>query len=449
MVRVCSLDFAVNRRANANVATALALAVTLGLWPIQAWGKSPRELHVDLARARELDALGVRAYQTGRAREAMLLFREAYRLGGPSIELWNVARCHQRLEEDQEAAAVLEQYLADDHLLPSDRAQAERELAEIRRKPSSLIVGAHLAGASVWVDGKKVGLAPLATEVTQGRHVVRLELDGKSGERVIEARFARPVAIRAMDDEDERDRDEDRDADDAGSSASDRFSGETYDSNDDSTGDGRGRRSSSARRLELDVQGGVYAYQLGSVSGRVGPGGTVGLRLGVGRRPLAGFLSLRGELFELGWASSTTEVAGASGTPTGGCTFPSRYRAASAGGAVGGGLAWDATRTVRGSVELGVGAETVFLGRAGGDAFNTTCSASPGVVPVGSARAEVSFRLAGATRVVLTPIAFAIHPAYDGARSAPSDASGAWLRIGATLGLSYDFLDTGRSRGTP
>lgn len=370
-----------------------------------AWPKSPildysRTQPPDLVRARELDAQGVRAYREGRPREALLLFTEAYRLGGPSLELWNVARCHQRLDEGDDAAEVLTRYLDADDLLAGDRFQATRELAELRRKPSTVIVDSAVTGAPVFVDGRRAGVAPVAFEVAAGRHVIRVEAGGRSRDVEVEARYGRPIVLR-------------------GSSV------------DDDVADPIAEAPVS-RRLEIDLQGSAFAHQLGAVAARVGPGITMGARFGVVRGSVSGFIALRGEAYGFGWSSSVADVS-----PPG-CTLSSRYKATGMSGVLGGGFAWDASRVVRASLELGVGAEGLLVERGGGDVLLVDCSPSPAMVPVGSARAEVSFRVSGGLRFALTPLAFAVHPAYDNARMDPRDASGAWVRLGASLGLAYD-----------
>ncbi len=45
----------------------------------------------DLERARLLDQQGVRAYKEERYNDAIRFFDEAFRLGGPPSELWNIA----------------------------------------------------------------------------------------------------------------------------------------------------------------------------------------------------------------------------------------------------------------------------------------------------------------------------------------------------------------------
>src|ERR1700712_2107052 len=57
----------------------------------------------DLERARVLDQQGVRAYKEERYNDAIRYFVEARKLGGPSSELWNIAKCHVHLDQPEEA----------------------------------------------------------------------------------------------------------------------------------------------------------------------------------------------------------------------------------------------------------------------------------------------------------------------------------------------------------
>lgn len=385
--------------------TLLAIVVAcLGLGPARAEAKSPilelpRAERSDLSRARELDALAARAYAAGRAREALLLFTEAYRAGGPSLELWNVARCHERLDEPDDAAEVLERYLTADDLLANDRAEATRELAELRRRSSMVVVDAGHAGAEVFVDGRRIGVAPLAESVGPGRHVLRV--DGR--ESSVDATFGRTILVRAPR-----------------ASAPARTS--------DASAQSAGRA-----RATLDLQAGLAAQVSGDVAGRVGPAGALGASLALVRGDFAPFVFLRGELAAFGWSTSAPE------RPIAACTLPDRYQASTLGALGGAGLAWDGTKSVRASLEIGAGAEALSASKGGGDVLVPSCAPSPGLVPVMGARASVSFAVIAGARVVLTPLAFTAHPAYEDARSTPRDATGTWLRLGANLGLAYDL----------
>src|ERR1700692_4672487 len=76
--------------------------------------------------ARELDQAGIRIFKEGRYADAIRYFRAAYRMGGPSSELWNVARCRERLDDAEGAALAIDEYLSQRDLSPGDRDAAER-----------------------------------------------------------------------------------------------------------------------------------------------------------------------------------------------------------------------------------------------------------------------------------------------------------------------------------
>src|SRR5579863_2444078 len=78
-----------------------------------------------LDRARALDQQGVRAFREGRYNDAIRYFEEALRLGGPSSELWNIARCQIKLDDPETASESLQRYLARTDLSPDDRAGAK------------------------------------------------------------------------------------------------------------------------------------------------------------------------------------------------------------------------------------------------------------------------------------------------------------------------------------
>src|SRR5579872_3655563 len=59
--------------------------------------------------ARELDQAGVRIFKEGRYADAIRYFLAAYRMGGPSSELWNIARCHERLDDAERASKAIDE----------------------------------------------------------------------------------------------------------------------------------------------------------------------------------------------------------------------------------------------------------------------------------------------------------------------------------------------------
>jgi hypothetical protein len=146
--------------------------------------------------AKDLDHEGVRAYSGGRYHDAALLFRESRRLGGPSIELWNEARCFERTSDLEHAAQVLEDFLSQSDLTPEDRAQAERELSLIQAKPSVITVTTAPPGAVLAIDGQPAGLSPTSLEVGAGAHVIAVRHPGYRAEtQRVEARFGRGIVL--------------------------------------------------------------------------------------------------------------------------------------------------------------------------------------------------------------------------------------------------------------
>jgi hypothetical protein len=153
--------------------------------------------HPNIESARELDQEGVRAFSEARYADAMRYFRQAYRLGGPPSELWNIARSRERLDDPEGAVTAIDEYLALRELSPQDRAEAERELRSLRTRPSMLTVTTTPSGAVVTVDGRQtVGPTPLSVEVAAGAHTLAIRRDGFSPQtRPFEARFGRAVIV--------------------------------------------------------------------------------------------------------------------------------------------------------------------------------------------------------------------------------------------------------------
>jgi hypothetical protein len=151
----------------------------------------------NLVAARECDREGVRSFQDGRFGDAIRYFRAAYRLGGPSSELWNVARARERVDDPEGAASAIEEYLAQRDLAPQDRAEAEREERALRVRPSLLTVATNPPGAVVTVDKKQTaGPTPLSIEIPAGPHTISVRRDGYVvATQPLQARFGRAVII--------------------------------------------------------------------------------------------------------------------------------------------------------------------------------------------------------------------------------------------------------------
>jgi hypothetical protein len=115
----------------------------------------------------------VKAYAECRFDDAIHYFEEAYPLGGPAFEIWNVAKCHLRLDQPEQAAASLERYLATPNLPKEEREGARWQLESPKKRPSRLTVSSTPIGALVTVDGKDVpGRTPVSVSVPPGSHTV-------------------------------------------------------------------------------------------------------------------------------------------------------------------------------------------------------------------------------------------------------------------------------------
>jgi hypothetical protein len=151
----------------------------------------------DLEGARELDQSGVRAFKEGRFADAIRFFRAAYRRGAPASELWNIARCDERLDDAERAVHAIDEYLAQRDLPAFDRGEAEKELRAISSRTSMLTVTTVPPGAVLVIDGRQtVGPTPVTVDVGAGSHTLTLRRDGFAPEtRPFEARYGRAIIV--------------------------------------------------------------------------------------------------------------------------------------------------------------------------------------------------------------------------------------------------------------
>jgi hypothetical protein len=151
----------------------------------------------NVAAARQLDQEGVKSFREARYADAIRYFRAAYRLGGPSSELWNVARSREKLDDAEGACVTIDEYLARRDLSPQDRAEADREARSLRARVSVFTLTTTPAGAFVSVDGVQVnGSTPVSVEIPPGPHTIVVRRDGNAAEtRRIEARFGRALIV--------------------------------------------------------------------------------------------------------------------------------------------------------------------------------------------------------------------------------------------------------------
>lgn len=355
-----------------------------------------------LDQARALDQQGVRAYKDGRYKDAIVYFEQALKLGGPSSELWNVAKCHLKLDEPEAAHEALDAYLLRDDLSADDREEAISQRDALDRRSSPLTVTSNPTGARVLVDGKTVGPAPVTVNVTPGLHEVRVQQDGYSTYATTSnARFGRAIVLVA-----------------------------------DLTGGSTVAPPAPRRRGLVSIEGGVglVVNRYGGVGGSPMPMGYL----------LATYSLLDAERWVVGlgvrfgvtgdaWGTSAN-VSNVSLSPS--CKLPAEYTAASVLAHALATAGIRLTPKLRAAADVGFGLATSTASDVGGDVFLPQCSSAPGVQPAAHFAFSASYQFTPWLRGVARPLILDLQPAYDGTRT---DAASAWLRYSFTLGAAFDF----------
>jgi len=394
------------------LARALAPLACLVLWTAPALAAD------DLERARLLDQQGVRAYKDGRYNDAIRFFDEAFRIGGPPSELWNVAKCRIRLDDPEGAAKEIEKYLSQTGVSPGDKADAEQQLHEIEHRPSPLTVASSPNGALVYLDGKRaapVGTTPANIDVPPGSHTVTVERAGyETYETSVSAKFGRSIIVDAQ-----------------------LKRGETapvatpVPEKPEPT-------HAQPHRVNLDGELGAQFPRFGSIGGSGEVAGFLDVSyVIVDASRIIATLGVRAMLTSDSWGNSV----GAPNTATNcGATIPSGEGATAVTAFFAGGLAYRATSRWRVGGDFGLGIATYSVGEVGGDLFVPSCSPSPGVKPAVHLGGQVSYAFSRELRLVLSPLILEAQPAFSGTRSSPKDASGIWLRYGIAGGLAFDLF---------
>ncbi len=378
----------------------------------------------DLARARVLDQQGVRAYREEHYNDAIRFFEEALKLGGPPSEIWNIAKCHVRMDEPDEAVKSIAEYLSQKGLSAADRAEAEQQLREIEHRHSALTVASSPAGAAVYLEGHRwAGVTPATIDIPPGDHEITIELAGYEPlNRAVTAKLGRAVIVDA--------RLTKSDVPPAGGAAGARGQG---------PGDAGAHGSSSRpHRLALAAEVGVTIPRFGSIGGSAAPVGYFDAAYVAVDDPrvvvkIGAAITLTGD----SW-SNTSAIANTN--PNCGVAVPDSDAATAFSAFVDGGIAWHVLRRWRIGGDLGLGFATYGMSQAGRDVFLPSCRPSPGVKPVAHLDAVVSYSFSRELRLVVAPLVFEAQPAFDGAADAPRDATGLWLRFGAAAGLAFDIL---------
>lgn len=365
----------------------------------------------DLARARVLDKEGAKAYGDGRYNDAIRYFEEAHRLGGPPFELWNIAKCHVRLDQPEQAAEMLERYLATPTLPAEDREEATQQLDALRKRPSTLTIASVPTGASLTVDGRvpaEGGRTPTSLTVPPGTHTIVLSHPQYATySQTFEAKYGRAIIL---DVPLQKDRKPPPPENPYG--------------------------TEEIRRIALRADVGVMIPRFGSVGGAAHPtlagSGTYRFAdVGATTFAVGAMFLLTGDSWDntVG-ADNVVQPCGTLKNPRS-ATALSMFAIGSAG--------WEIVPRLRAHALAGLGAAAYFADDLGGDVFVPACKPSPGARPSFMLGGRIDYAVTPTVRLSALPLVLQLQPSFEGTRSSPVDTSGVWMRATIAVGVGVDL----------
>lgn len=145
---------------------------------------------LEVVQARKHFGQGLKLYKEGNFDAALVQFERAYAVKANYKVLYNIAQSYFELRQYVEARDSLTRYLKDggDAIDAERRSSVQTDLNELERRIAHLKLIVNVPGASVYVDGKKVGTTPLsqAIDVSEGQRTVAIESsDRGSKQRVV------------------------------------------------------------------------------------------------------------------------------------------------------------------------------------------------------------------------------------------------------------------------
>ncbi|MGH7284765.1 MAG: PEGA domain-containing protein [Polyangiaceae bacterium] len=397
----------------------LALFVTLAAMCLAtASAAQERDPHPDLRRAHDFDAQGSRAFKDGRYKDAILFFTEAYRFGAPPIELWNVAKCHMKLDEPEAAEDAFRRYLEEPNLTAGDRADATQELEELRGRPSTLAIDSDPTGATFTIDGSPNarGTTPGSIDIPPGKHHVHVEKEKAGAYDVdVDARLGRALILHAK--------------------LGDNGGGEV------STPPSRASsEQGNPAGITFSEDFGFFIPKLGGYADSVRPVLHLAASYAFIRtRNATLWAGLRFDATTDGW-HTTVATALPAGAPPPQCLVGPDFQSTELAAFLVAGAKIAVTPRFELGGDAGVGFFSLGGSPTGGEVFNVDCNPSYGFQPGLHAGTQASFVLAAygpfRVRAILEPVIFQAHSSFNGTRD---ETNGLWWRIGSALGFALDF----------
>ncbi|HYQ16067.1 MAG TPA: tetratricopeptide repeat protein, partial [Polyangiaceae bacterium] len=177
--------------------TALSTAL-LSAAPTRAADEAAETSDVD--RARTHFSQGLKLYKDGDFDAALVQFERAYAIKANFKVLYNIAQSYFELHQYVEARDALARYLKDGegNIEPERKTAVENDLSDLQRRIAHLKLTVNVQGATVYVDGKRVGVTPLpaAIDVNEGQRTLSIEAaDRGSKQRVVRVAGGEEQAI--------------------------------------------------------------------------------------------------------------------------------------------------------------------------------------------------------------------------------------------------------------
>jgi tetratricopeptide (TPR) repeat protein len=153
-----------------------------------------------IERARLHFRLGVDFYREKNYRAALIEFQRAYAASPHYKLLYNLGQASLELQEDNNAIGYFTRYLAEGTNEISDerRAEVEQNIIKLRARLGTVTVRTNQAGAEIYMDDTRIGVAPLRdpVKVSVGRRKFVAVKHGFSDvERVIDVAAGEEVVV--------------------------------------------------------------------------------------------------------------------------------------------------------------------------------------------------------------------------------------------------------------
>ncbi|MFT3697647.1 MAG: PEGA domain-containing protein [Kofleriaceae bacterium] len=121
-------------------------------------------------------------------------YLEAYRIKPHPFAVYNIAVDYERLKQFREAERWYQKFLETASAGPQ-RDNVLKLIPELRMKPASLSIRTMPAGATVVIDGKRAGVAPMSVTLPGGNHHVEVATDQNRDQRDVSIEYGEPTDV--------------------------------------------------------------------------------------------------------------------------------------------------------------------------------------------------------------------------------------------------------------